>query len=88
MSKRNGKEEGKSSQGKIIQIDEEQIKGHLDVIIRGTVEEMLFAITSYPNPQMLLVILAYGHIINFPEVVVSSGLCLLYYTENQSYEEI
>ena len=41
MSKRNGTSEGDASQGKIIQIDEEQIRGHLDEMVRGTVEEML-----------------------------------------------
>ncbi len=41
MSKRKGNDEGKSSQGQIIQIDEAQIKGHLDEMVRGTVEEML-----------------------------------------------
>jgi putative transposase len=41
MSKRNGTSEEKASQGKIIQIDEEQIRGHLDEMVRGTVEEML-----------------------------------------------
>jgi len=41
MSKRNGTSEKKASQGKIIRIDEEQIRGHLDEMVRGTVEEML-----------------------------------------------
>jgi hypothetical protein len=32
-----------TSQGKIIQINEEQVKGHLNEVVRGTVEEMLNA---------------------------------------------
>jgi hypothetical protein len=41
MSKRKGNGGAGSSQGQIIQIDEAQIKGHLDEMVRGTVEEML-----------------------------------------------
>ena len=41
MSKRKGNDGTGSSQGQIIQIDEAQIKGHLDEMVRGTVEEML-----------------------------------------------
>ena len=35
MGKGNGKDVGKASQGKIIQIDEEQIKVHLDEMVCG-----------------------------------------------------
>ncbi|HOY75728.1 MAG TPA: transposase [Deltaproteobacteria bacterium] len=41
MSKRKGNDGAGSSQGQIVQIDEAQIKGHLDEMVRGTVEEML-----------------------------------------------
>lgn len=53
MSKRNGKDEGKTSQGKIIQIDEEQIKGHLDEMVRGTVEEMLNGLLDAEAEQLV-----------------------------------
>lgn len=53
MSKRNGKDEGKSSQGKIIQIDEQQIKGHLDEMVRGTVEEMLNGLLDAEAEQLV-----------------------------------
>jgi hypothetical protein len=41
MSKRKGNDGAGSSQGQIVQIDEAQIRGHLDEMVRGTVEEML-----------------------------------------------
>ena len=53
MSKRKGNDEGKSSQGKIIQIDEEQIKGHLDEMVRGTVEEMLNGMLDAEAEQLV-----------------------------------
>ena len=53
MSKRKGNDEGKSSQGKIIQIDEEQIKGHLDEMVRGTVEDMLNGMLDAEAEQLV-----------------------------------
>ena len=53
MSKRKGNGEGNSSQGKIIQIDEAQIKGHLDEMVRGTVEEMLNGLLDAEAEQLV-----------------------------------
>jgi putative transposase len=53
MSKIKGNDEGKSSQGKIIQIDEDQIKGHLDKMVRGTVEEMLNGLLDAEAEQLV-----------------------------------
>jgi putative transposase len=53
MSKRKGNDEGKASQGKIIQIDEAQIKGHLDEMVRGTVEEMLNGLLDAEAEQLV-----------------------------------
>ncbi len=53
MSKRNGKNEGGLSQGEIIQINEEQIKGHLDEMVRGTVEEMLNGLLEAEAEQLI-----------------------------------
>ena len=53
MSKRNGTSEGNTSQGKIIQINEEQIKGHLDEMVRGTVEEMLNGLLEAEAEQLV-----------------------------------
>ena len=52
MSKRNGKDEERASQGKIIQIDEAQFKGHLDEMVRGTVEEMLNGLLDAEAEQL------------------------------------
>ena len=41
MSKRKGNDGACSSQGQIIQIDEAQIKGHLDEMVRGTDQRQL-----------------------------------------------
>jgi transposase-like protein len=53
MSKRKGNDEGNASQGKIIQIDEAQIKGHLDEMVRGTVEEMLNGMLEAEAEQLV-----------------------------------
>ena len=53
MSKKNGKNEGGLSQGEIIQINEEQIKGHLDEMVRGTVEEMLNGLLEAEAEQLI-----------------------------------
>jgi len=53
MSKRKGNGEGGTSQGKIIQIDEAQIKGHLDEMVRGTVEEMLNGLLEAEAEQLI-----------------------------------
>jgi transposase-like protein len=53
MSKRKGNDEAGSSQGKIIQIDEAQIKGHLDDMVRGTVEEMLNGLLDAEAEQLV-----------------------------------
>ena len=48
-----GKDDGKTSQGKIIQIDEEQIKGHPDEMVRGTGEEMLNGLLDAEAEQLV-----------------------------------
>jgi transposase-like protein len=53
MSKRKGNGEVGTSQGKIIQINEEQIKGHLDEMVRGTVEEMLNGLLEAEAEQLV-----------------------------------
>jgi len=53
MSKRKSNGEGSTSQGKIIQIDEAQIKGHLDEMVRGTVEEMLNGLLEAEAEQLI-----------------------------------
>ncbi len=53
MSKRKVNDGAGSSQGQIIQIDEAQIKGHLDEMVRGTVEEMLNGLLDAEAEQMV-----------------------------------
>ena len=47
------KDSTKSSPGKIIQINEEQIKDHLGQMVRGTVEETLNAMLEQEAEQLL-----------------------------------
>ena len=53
MSKRKGNDGACSSQGQIVQIDEAQIKGHLDKMVRGTVEEMLNGLLDAEAEQLV-----------------------------------
>jgi putative transposase len=53
MSKRDGTNQEKGSQGQIVQIDEEQIKGHLNEMVRGTVEGMLNALLDEEAKQLI-----------------------------------
>jgi len=53
MSKRKGNGGAGSSQGQIIQINEAQIKGHLDEMVRGTAEEMLNGLLDAEAEQLV-----------------------------------
>ena len=48
-----GKDDGKTSQGKIIQINEDQIKRHVNEVVRGTGEEMLNGLLDAEAEQLV-----------------------------------